>query len=160
MKRIIAFLLAATLLLLAGCSRTGENTEEGFVDTETGIEYVYCTPMGLYPVNPETDEDEKPVEYLSVENRDGSKTVFYKVEYENPESFLCYKENGFYFLAYNKSISEPTVAEFSPIAASIYNSANTGRNRHQVDPNAIAVYLELQDTSAQGISVYCKNIFS
>ena len=126
MKRIIAFLLAAMLLLLAGCSRKGENTEEGFVDTKTGIEYVYCTPMGLYPVNPETDEDENPIEYLSVENRDGSKTVFYKVEYENPENFLCYSENGFYFLAHNKNVAEPTVKEFAPIAASIYNSANTG----------------------------------
>ncbi len=127
MKRILAFLLAISFLLLIGCSRTGKNTEEGFIDTETGIEYVYCTPMGLYPVNPETDVDTKePIEYLSVENRDGSKTVFYKVEYENPESFLCYNENGFYFLVHNKEVKEPTISEFKPISASIYNSSNTG----------------------------------
>ena len=118
MKKLIAFILIISMLLFVGCDNKGENTEEGFVDPETGIEYVYCTPMGLYPVDPGE-------EFITVENADKTKTIFYEVWFEEPSRFLCYEEEGYHFLVRNKDVAEPTVKEFDPIAASIYNSSNT-----------------------------------
>lgn len=128
MKRIIALILTLSALLLVGCGdRTAEGTEEGFVDPETGIEYVYCTPMKLYPVDPydaEDDEDSEPDVFITLES--GETTLdFYPVWFEDTSRFLCYEEEGYYFLVHNKDVAEPTVSEFKPIAASIYNSTNT-----------------------------------
>ena len=120
MKRIIASLLIFSMLLFAGCERKGENTELGFTDSKTGIEYVFCTPMGLYPVEP----DEDGMNFITV-TQDKTKTVYHKVAFEDSSRFLCYEEEGYYFLVRNKEIAEPTIKEFNPIAASIYNSSNT-----------------------------------
>lgn len=119
MKKFSAFILAVSILLLAGCGNKGEITDLGFVNPETGIEYVYCTPMGLYPVDPSD-------EFITVVNPDKTKTVFHGVWFEDTSDFLCYEEEGYYFLVRNKDVAEPTVKEFNPIAAAIYNSSNTG----------------------------------
>ena len=127
MKRFIAFLLIISSILTVGCgSNIGESTENGFIDPETGIEYLYCTPMKLYPVDPydSEDEGEEPDVYITVGEGE-NKEDFYPVWFEDPSRFLCYEEEGYYFLVHNKDVAEPTVMDFNPIAASIYNSANT-----------------------------------
>ena len=87
MKRIIAFILIASSLLLVACGG-GEPTELGFIDPDTGIEYVDVTPMGLYPVD-------KGEEFISV-TVNGEDTVYYEVEFENTSNFLCYEIEGYY----------------------------------------------------------------
>lgn len=120
MKKFIAFILIFSMFLFVGCGeQSGENTDYGFTDPKTGNEYVFCKPMGLYPVS-------HGEEYLTVKNEDKTETIYYAVEFEDTSRFLCYDENGYYFLAYNKNMEEPKLADFNPIAASIYNSANTG----------------------------------
>ena len=121
MKRFFTYFLALVLisqcLLLAGCGNA-EVTDEGFYDPKTDTHYVYCTPMKLYPINRVEDE------YLTVKYDDGREVVFYGVQFEDPKKFLCYKDSGYYFLAMNAELEEPSVMEFNPIAASIYGSSN------------------------------------
>ena len=123
MKRFITYILLFAILscsmLLAGCGK-GKETEFGFTDPKTGIEYKYCTPMKLYPLAPNEDDGV----YLTVENENGTETDFFKVQFEDPEDFLCYKDAGFYFLAINREIEEPSVMDFNPIAAFVYGSTN------------------------------------
>lgn len=116
MKRILALTLAVASLFLVACNGT-EVTENGFIDTETGIEYVEVEPMGLYPVDPGE-------EFLTVKSGD-TKTVYYEVWFEETSRFLCYEIEDNYFLVRAKTVKEPTVTEFKPIAASIYAGNNT-----------------------------------
>ncbi len=122
MKRFITFFLVLSLLasslVFSGCHFRGKDTEDGFYDPNTKTEYAYCTPMKLYPVNHGEEE------YLTINYEDGTKTVFYTVDFEDPLEFICYEDSGYYFLARNKDIEEPSVSEFNPIAASIYGSSN------------------------------------
>lgn len=119
MKRSLALiLLLATVILSVACDNDGITdasvTPFGFVDPETDIEYVDCTPMGLYPVNPGD-------EYIRVDG-----VAYYSVMFEETSEFLCYEDNGYYFLVRAESVKEPSVSEFNPIAAQIYGSTNTG----------------------------------
>ena len=117
--RIIAICLVICTLLLASCGNRGEMTESGFVDPNTNIEYVSVTPMGLYPVAPEE---------VFITVREGEvNTEYFSVEFEDPSRFLCYESEGYYFLMRAKTVDEPNVKEFNPIAAFIYNSTNTVR---------------------------------
>lgn len=116
-KRIFALMLALAMLVLTGCGRKGELTEEGFRDVKTGIEYFYVKPMGLYPVEPGE-------EFLTLKEGK-TETKFYEVWFEDTQNFLCYEDSGSYFLVRSERVKEPTVAEFNPIAASIYGSSNT-----------------------------------
>lgn len=118
MKRFIALMLVLSMLVFAGCEKKGENTLAGIYDPNTEIEYALVTPMGLYPVY----EGE---EYVTVKNEDGTETTYFEVMFEDPAEFICYEANGYYFLARNVDIPEPTVNEFNPIAAAIYDSSNT-----------------------------------
>ncbi len=135
MKRKFLVLTLVFTLLLTACSieHSKDNSEDNskydsnnsvqikisdFYNPATNIHYVYCTPMKLYPNDPEKEE------YLVIENEDGSETVFYGVQFEDPEEFLCYKDSGCFFLAMNADLDEPTLAKFNPIAASIYDSSN------------------------------------
>ncbi len=115
MKKFLALLLVFASLLTVGCGR-GENTQSGFIDNRTGIEYYFASPMGLYPVS-------AGEEHLTVKG-DNGETVYYKVQFEDPEKFLCYEEEGNLYLAYASTMKEPSVKEFNPIAASIYGSGN------------------------------------
>lgn len=115
-KRIFALMLALAMLVLTGCGRRGEPTEEGFRDEKTGIEYFYVKPMGLYPVEPGE-------EFLTLKEGK-TETKFYEVWFEDTQNFLCYEDSGNYFLVRSERVKEPTVAEFNPIAASIYGSSN------------------------------------
>lgn len=123
MKRFITFILLFSVLgasaLLSSCGNKGDATEFGFYDSRNDVEYIYSPPNKLYPITPEKEE-----EYLTVENEDGTSTVFYKVAFEDPRDFLCYEIEGFYFLAQNKEMEEMTIMDFNPIAASIYNETN------------------------------------
>lgn len=117
MKRFTALLLALCFLALIGCGNKGELTEEGFTDTKTGIEYVEVEPMGLYPV-------QKGDELLTLK-KGGETIAYYEVLFEDTSEFLCYEIEGNLFLVRAKTAKEPTVSEFNPIAATIYNAANT-----------------------------------
>lgn len=148
MKRFLAFILVTATLLLASCG-WGELTEEGFIDPDTGIEYVEVTPMGLYPVDPGE-------EFITVKAGE-SKTVYYEVYFEDTSRFLCYETEGYYFLVRSTEVKEPSVTEFNPIAASIY----TGSNTVYIDSlYANPEYLpeDKQDEVTYGESALCKLI--
>ena len=85
MKRFITFILLFSVLgasaLLSSCGNKGDATEFGFYDSRNDVEYIYSPPNKLYPITPEKEE-----EYLTVENEDGTSTVFYKVAYEFTEN--------------------------------------------------------------------------
>ncbi|MBR6783700.1 MAG: hypothetical protein IKM32_03315 [Clostridia bacterium] len=148
MKRILALILAVFSLLLAACSST-ELTENGFIDTKTGIEYIEVEPMGLYPIDPSE-------EFLTVKSGDSS-TVYYEVWFEDTSRFLCYETEGYYFLVRSTEVKEPSVTEFNPIAASIY----AGNNTVYIDSlYANPEYLpeDKQDEQTVGESELCKLI--
>ena len=129
MKKFIAVLLSLSALLLAGCGKPvakGEVTEEGFLNPETGIEYVECTPLKLYPCYPfdaTDDEDDDPDVYLRV-NRNGNVTDYYPLWFEDASNLLCYEISGYYYLVRNINYKEPTIMEFNPISADIYDSTD------------------------------------
>lgn len=148
MKRILALILAVFSLLLAACSST-ELTENGFIDTKTGIEYIEVEPMGLYPIDPGE-------EFLTVKSGNSS-TVYYEVWFEDTSRFLCYETEGYYFLVRSTEVKEPSVTEFNPIAASIY----AGNNTVYIDSlYANPEYLpeDKQDEQTVGESELCKLI--
>ncbi len=102
---------------LVSCDRNGvvdgEATPHGFKNPKTGIEYVQCAPKGLYAVN-------KGDEYIKVDGE-----TYFTVLHEKPEEFLCIEDSGELLLYRAKDLKEPSVSEFKPIAAQIYNSTNT-----------------------------------
>ncbi len=112
MKRIIALLLLACCLVFTGCDRTGEETEAGFLDKNTGIEYVYCEFNGLF-ANGRGDE------YAKSDVR-----TYYKVPFEDPEKFLCIDVDGEFILLRAKDVAEPTIDNFNPVAGAIYDANN------------------------------------
>ena len=158
MKRFIAFLLVVSSLLLVSCNG-GEPTENGFIDPDTGIEYVDVTPMGLYPVDPGE-------EFITV-SVDGEETVYHEVWFEEPSRFLCYEVEGYYFLMRASDVKEPDLREFNPIAASIYSKNNTVKfdnlfadpeylpeeNRDEVTYGETALVKQIQDAIMDGESV-------
>lgn len=158
MKRFIAFLLVVSSLLLVSCNG-GEPTENGFIDPDTGIEYVDVTPMGLYPVDPGE-------EFITV-SVDGEKTVYHEVWFEEPSRFLCYEVEGYYFLMRASNVKEPDLREFNPIAASIYSKNNTVKfdnlfadpeylpeeNRDEETYGETALVKQIQDAIMDGESV-------
>lgn len=105
------------LPLCASCSdgdvSDASLTQYGFIDPNTNIEYVDCTPMGLYPVDPGS-------EYIKVDG-----VSYYEVMLEDTKEFLCYEDSGYYFLVRAKHNPEPSITQFNPIAAQIYGSNNT-----------------------------------
>ena len=158
MKRFIAFLLVVSSLLLVSCNG-GEPTENGFIDPDTGIEYVDVTPMGLYPVDPGE-------EFITV-SVDGEETVYHEVWFEDPSRFLCYEVEGYYFLMRASDVKEPDLREFNPIAASIYSKNNTVKfdnlfadpeylpeeNRDEETYGETALVKQIQDAIMDGESV-------
>ena len=158
MKRFIAFLLVVSSLLLVSCNG-GEPTENGFIDPDTGIEYVDVTPMGLYPVDPGE-------EFITV-SVDGEETVYHEVWFEDPSRFLCYEVEGYYFLMRASDVKEPDLREFDPIAASIYSKNNTVKfdnlfadpeylpeeNRDEETYGETALVKQIQDAIMDGESV-------
>ena len=111
-------MLVILTLCLVGCGgRKGEITEFGFIDEETGIEYVDVKPLGLYAVN-------RGEEFLKVKIGD-SEQVYFDVQFEDSKNFLCYEDSGEYLLVRAKDVEEPTLSTFEPIAAHIYNETNT-----------------------------------
>ncbi len=148
MKRFIAFLLVISSLLLVACGG-GEPTENGFIDPDTGIEYVEVTPMGLYPVDPGE-------EFITVSD-DNGKTVYYEVYFEKPSNFLCYEIEGYYFLMRASDVKEPNLKEFNAIAASIYSKNNTVKfDNLFADPEYLPE--DKQDEFTQGETALVKQI--
>ncbi len=149
--RIIAVCLVLCTLLLVSCGNRGENTESGFVDPNTGIEYVPVTPMGLYPIDPEE-------EFITVKEGEAD-TVYYKVWFEDSSEFLCYESEGYYFLMRATEVKEPTVIEFAPIAAFIYNASNTVRI-DQFFANSEYIPEDQQDDMTVGETELCRLVAS
>ncbi len=116
-KRTIAFLLATLSLCLVSCGRTGDPTEYGFIDEETGIEYVDVKPLGLYAVT-------AGEEYLTAKVGD-TKQTYYQVQFEDPKKFLCFKDSGENLLVRAKDVEEPDLSNFDPIYAAIFDNSNT-----------------------------------
>ena len=119
MKKFLLIMLSVILLSvsLAGCgNRKGEPTPTGFTDPNTGIEYYDVTPKGLFAVS----AGEK---YITVKNGE-TETDYYEVQFESPEKFLCYEDNGEFLLVRAKDVEEPTLATFNPVAAFIYDDSN------------------------------------
>ena len=119
MKKFVALLLAFSGFLLSACNggeklaEISEYTADGFVDPNTGVEYV--TARGgrtLYAVT----AGEK---YLTAAD-----TAFYTVEFEEKSKFLCLPDNGENLLYRAKDVEEPDVVSFEPVSAGIYNSGN------------------------------------
>lgn len=117
-KRLFALLLATMMLFLASCSReSGEATQYGFIDPQTGTEYFDVKPLGLYALKADGD-------YITV-GEDDNKMTYSKVQFENPLKFLCYEDSGEFLLLRSEHVEEPTLATFDPIAAHIYDETNT-----------------------------------
>ena len=114
-KKFLSLALAIIMIscFLVGCNHKGTQTEAGFTDKKTGIEYVYCKMLGVYAHGVED-------EYINVGDE-----VFYKVEFEDPKEFLAVEDSGEFLLVRSKDTEEPTLSNFGPIAAEIYNSGNT-----------------------------------
>ncbi len=148
MKRLFAFILVVSALLLSACGG-GEPTENGFIDPSTGIEYVDVTPMGLYPI-------EASEEFITVTIGD-NETVYHEVWFEEPSKFLCYEIEGYYFLMRASDVEEPTLEEFNPIAASIYSKNNTVPFDHFfADPEYLPE--ENKDEETYGETAHCKTV--
>ncbi len=109
MKKIIAFLLVFSCLLCTGCDKKAEETQAGFLDKNTGIEYVYCKFNGIR-ANARGDE------YAKSDVR-----TYYKVPFENPEKFLCVDLDGELILLRAKDVAEPELSGFDPVAGAIYD---------------------------------------
>ncbi|MBR4279224.1 MAG: hypothetical protein IKT34_03500 [Clostridia bacterium] len=118
MKRILLLFLAVLMTVaLVSCDKDGvvdgEATPHGFKNPETGIEYVECTPKGLYAVN-------KGDDFITV-----GADIYSTVLHEDSERFLCIEDSGELLLYRALDVKEPNVSEFKPIAAQVYSSTNT-----------------------------------
>ena len=150
-KRIIAICLLLCTFFVVSCGNRGESTEGGFINPESEIEYVPVTPMGLYPIDPAE-------EYITVKEGEVN-TVYYKVWFEEPSRFLCYEVEGNYFLMRSTEVKEPTVTEFAPIAAFIYNASNTVKiDNFFADSEYIPE--EQQDDATVGETELCRLVAS
>lgn len=115
--RRLAFLLAFLCLLfsVSACNRSnahgGTQTEIGFRDDSTGIEYVNCN---VFAVKPLAMGEEPYCEAGGV--------PYYTVNFEEPSRFLCDydKESGSSFVYRNRELPDITVENFNAIAAFLY----------------------------------------
>lgn len=149
MKRLTALLLCVCTLLLVGCGKRGKLTDEGYLNPKTGIEYVEVTAMKLYPVN-------QGEEFITVTKND-EKIVFHEVLFESTDKFLCYGIEGNYFLVRATTVTEPTLSEFSPIAAAICKSDNKIAFDHlYADPEYLPE--DRRDEVTLGETALCKQI--
>ncbi len=118
MKRL-GYLALCLVMLLCGCSKahsgTFNQTEMGFRDDETGVEYVACD---LYAVKPITLGEV----YCEVDG-----LPYYQIEFEDPSRFLCDldPESGSSYVYRNKTLPEITAKSFDAIAAWLYIDGET-----------------------------------
>ncbi len=118
MKRVLSLLLCfAVLLALCSCEpkkyvKYGDN---GFVDAETGIEYVMCSAsLSLRPL---TVEDE----YCRVNKED----IFYTIQWQEPTEYLAdYEVEEAAFVYRASTLPDITMENFEPVAALIYAEGN------------------------------------
>lgn len=113
-KKLICLFMTAVLAFASlGCEKKADNTQNGFIVPESGIEYVLCRNFSVYAVN-------KGKEYIKY----GEETV-YEVEYEDSSRYLCVEDSGEFLVYRNAKLADLSVGDFNPIAALIYNSGNT-----------------------------------
>ena len=117
LKRLLSLLLILSVIPFASACGDklleGQATKYGFINPETGIEYIQCDQMRLYAVGAGDP-------FIMV---DGD--TYHQVNFEDPDEFLCIEDNGEYLLFRATTIEEPSVSEFNPIAAQIYSATNT-----------------------------------
>lgn len=99
-------------LICTGCEKKAEETEAGFLDKNTGIEYVYCEFNGIYA-------NARGEEYAKSDVR-----TYYKIPFEEPERFLCIDVDGELIVLRAKDVAEPTLESFAPVAGAIYDQSN------------------------------------
>lgn len=109
-------LLSALLclpLLISSCSRSnhGTQTEFGFRDDTTGIEYVPCNVIAVKPLA----MSEEP--YCRADG-----VSYYAVNFEDPTRFLCDldESSGSSIVYRNRDLPEITVENFNAVAAFLY----------------------------------------
>ncbi len=144
MKKIIAFLLAAVCLVCTGCEEKAVETKAGFLDKNTGIEYIYCEFNGVY-ANARGDEV-----------AESDKRIYYSIPFENPEKFLCVDVDGELMVLRAKDVEEPTLDKFDPVAGAIYDINNTILiSRIYIDEDYLS---QLPATDYVGETALCKTI--
>lgn len=107
--------LLCLLLSVSSCNGTrahgGTQTEFGFRDDSTGIEYVNCNVLAVKPLA----MGEEP--YCKAGG-----TSYYTVNFEDPTRFLCDfdGESGSSFVYRNRELPDITIENFNAIAAFLY----------------------------------------
>ena len=110
-------LLLACLLMLAGCNgpHHAVNSDLGFVDKKTGVEYVACNVLAV-----------KPIEIGEAYCESDSMT-YYEIDFESPERFLCDfdEPSGSSIVYRNASLPDITIGNFNAVAAFLYLDGKT-----------------------------------
>ena len=117
MRTIRFFSLLLSLLcltfLLSSCNRTthGTQTEFGFRDETTGIEYVACNVIAVKPLAMSEDA------YCKADD-----VSYYTINFEDPSRFLCDLDaaSGSSIVYRNRELPDITIGNFNAIAAFLY----------------------------------------
>jgi hypothetical protein len=106
-------MILASVFFLSGCDKKISMTpnDEGFYDKEHDIQYVPCAELAIRPVYEVGEKDEYATD---------GETIYYKIQFEKPENFVCDKKDGVSFVYRNSKLDDITIENFNPIAAHIY----------------------------------------
>lgn len=133
-----ALLLLTAALLFAGCSRPdkGTATQSGFINDNTGIEYLLCNPLAVKPLALDTEKAYCVAGDVS----------YYAINFEEPTSFVADldAESGSSFVYRSKELPDITVESFHAIAATLYIDGLTPRAVAQLYANDEYLPPELQ----------------
>ena len=113
----ILFAVLCLMLSVSSCNRnkstvhSGAQTEMGFRDEETGIEYVNCSVIAI-----------KPLAMSEEPYCEAGEIPYYSVNFEEPSRFLCDfdKESGSSIVFRNRELPDITIENFNAIAAFLY----------------------------------------
>lgn len=132
-------LMLASVLLLSGCDRkiSVKPNEKGFYDKKNGIQYVPCSALAVRPVYEVSEKDEYATD---------GENVYYKIQFEDPENFICDKIDGVSFVYRNEKLEDITIHNFNPIAAFIYLGDTTYLNTFYCEQKYLPE--DLRDESA------------
>ena len=106
-------LILASVFLLSGCDKkiSVKLNEKGFYDKENNIQYVPCSERAIRPVYEVGEKDEYATD---------GETIYYKIQFEKPENFICDQKEGVSFVFRNEKLDDITIQNFNPISAHIY----------------------------------------
>lgn len=108
----LLILLVLAVLQLAACDAADPavNTEWGFRNEKTGVEYVACNVIAV-----------KPLAIGEVYCR-ADKVAYYQIDFQDPSEFLCDLDeaSGSSFVYRNRNLPDITIETFDAIAAMLY----------------------------------------